>query len=95
MDIMFQTCPRCKKPETVYRKTYYENGTKLDCPNKFYFCENEDCLLSMHVETEKKIFIECDNISFEWIKIYDPTLPSLWSKGDSTQKQASQSEVIL
>jgi hypothetical protein len=88
---MFQTCPSCKKPETVYRKTYYENGHKLDCPNIFYLCANPQCLLHFNIVTNVRFYDESNNISFEWIKIHDPTLPSLWGKSDSVEAQALSS----
>lgn len=77
MNIVFHVCPRCKKLECAYRKTYYESEYKVDSPNIFYVCENPDCCFFIKIDTSKKVYLQWDDCTFEWIKIYDSTLPRL------------------
>lgn len=64
---LFSTCIRCKKREAVYKKIYFERGSKIEHPVIYRMCQNKACFFYIKVtvgELQKNL-----DSSFEWVKV--------------------------
>lgn len=70
MDVnQYRKCGKCGQIESIYKKLITRPFRQL-LPNKFYICDNENCVNHISLAKTEQLFswVECER--FMWLKVF-------------------------
>jgi hypothetical protein len=65
----YRKCKKCGQIESIYKKILIRPTNQI-LPNKFYICDNPNCIYHIEIPTQIQLFTVVDNDKFKWIKIF-------------------------